>query len=115
MRMWNLPVETLCLQHLLGEHVETHMFAGSLNKGKNLRGFIDRGLFEPAGLRQRHDVLATELLRRGCKHNSVLPPFEIPEFRFVAIDIAGNLKDLHARCWKCREMYVKFSMIKNVA
>jgi hypothetical protein len=30
MRMWMVPPKVMCRKHLLGEHVEIHMLAGSL-------------------------------------------------------------------------------------
>lgn len=36
MRMWMVPPELMCRQHLLGEHVELHMFVGAINKGTSV-------------------------------------------------------------------------------
>ena len=33
MRMWNVDVTKMCNKHLLGEHVEMHMFVGIIIKG----------------------------------------------------------------------------------
>ena len=36
MRMWMIDPTMLCTKHLLGEHVELHMFVGTINKNKKL-------------------------------------------------------------------------------
>ena len=63
----------LCRKHLLGEHVECHMFRGSLLKGTSLRGFLESGLLDSRLLARRHDQLAKELQGRGYRHESPLP------------------------------------------
>lgn len=72
MRMWMVAPVTLCRKHLLGEHVETHMFLGAVRRGKNLGGYMRRAQFFPDLLEARHDNLAEELQRRGYKHGSPL-------------------------------------------
>ena len=75
MRMWMVDPRLMCRKHLLGEHVETHMFVGTLVRGISVEGYIDKNLFEFKSLKERHDLLAAEIQRRGYQHNSVLPPF----------------------------------------
>lgn len=70
MRMWMVPPELMCRRHLLGEHAETHMFLGTLQKGRSVAGFLSRGLLEPASLKMRHDGLAAEMEARGYRHLS---------------------------------------------
>ena len=101
MRIWNVPVELMCDKHLRGEHVETHMFVGSITKGKSLSGFIEDGLFDGSILRERHDVLAAEMLRRGGKHESPLPEFEVPAQDTSHIDVHANIMELARRCPDC--------------
>lgn len=92
----------LCRKHLLGEHVECHMFRGSLLKGKSLQGFLTTGLLDSRALARRHDRLAKEMLRRGYRHASPLPR----DFDATAapgdIDDAAALEELAARCEACR-------------
>ncbi|MHB8762095.1 MAG: pyrimidine dimer DNA glycosylase/endonuclease V [Coriobacteriia bacterium] len=52
----------LCDRHLLGEHVECHMLAGSLARRRSIDGFIVKGLLEPESLVERHDALAGEMV-----------------------------------------------------
>lgn len=70
MRMWMVPPRKMCQQHLLGEHVETHMLAGTMRKGISLQGYYDNGLVDLHALEARHDALAAEMRRRGMNHQS---------------------------------------------
>lgn len=101
MRIWNVPVELMCDKHLRGEHVETHMFVGSISKGKSLSGFIEDGLFDGSILRERHDTLAAEMLKRGGKHESPLPEFDVPAQDASRIDVHANIIELARRCPDC--------------
>jgi len=101
MRMWNVDPALLCRQHLLGEHVEMHMFEGCCRRGKSLAGYIGKGLVELGNINNRHDELVTEMERRGYNHKSPLAAIRAkPEGR---VDIAQNIADLCARCPDCRE------------
>ena len=75
MRMWMVDPKKMCRKHLLGEHVEIHMMAGTLLKGRSIDGFLERGLLEPQSARKRHDALAAEMQARGYNHASPLPLF----------------------------------------
>jgi hypothetical protein len=44
----------MCRQHLLGEHVEIHMFIGTLNRKKSVKGYLEKGLLEIHNLYARH-------------------------------------------------------------
>lgn len=103
--MWNLPPEKMCNQHLLGEHKELHQAVGSLNKGRSLRGHIEKGQIEVHNIKKRHDALIKEMLNRGFKHKSPLPDFK--NFRAGKIDKKFNKKDLMSRCEKCRQRFNK--------
>ena len=106
MRLWQIPPIVLCNKHLCGEHVECHMFVGTLNKGISVQGYLDKGLLEIHNLKYRHDILAEEMLRRGMKHFSPLPFFS----PVVAghIDIVYNLNDLMLRCVDCRQRIIHY-------
>lgn len=65
MRMWMVNPEMLCRKHLLGEHLECHMFVGTILAGKSLKGYVDNGLVEVDSLVQRHNDLAVEMSKRG--------------------------------------------------
>ena len=95
----------LCRKHLLGEHVETHMFRGTLKKGIRIQGYIQNNLFEPASLYERHEALATELLSRGYIHSS---PFinDVPiKDGSARINRTNSLDELLSRCPECKRRF----------
>jgi len=76
MRLWLVNPKIMCRKHLLGEHLECHMFVGTLNKGISVEGYVSKGLLETSKLKERHDALAYEIISRGYKHNSPLKEFK---------------------------------------
>lgn len=90
----------MCDQHLLGEHLEMHMFAGVLRKGGSLAGYIRKGLVELPYLRTRHEVLATEMTNRGMHHKS---PLDTRGLDLVGgnVDPFQNVLVLCGRCRRC--------------
>ena len=99
----------LCRKHLLGEHVECHMFRGSLHKGTSLRGFIDTGLLDSRLLVQRHDQLATEMQRRGYRHASPLPHDFDAQAAMGDVDVTAAMDELASRCEECRGLQANVS------
>lgn len=109
MRMWLVPTHLLCRKHLMGEHVELHMLMGSIEKGRNLSGFVRDKLINTDLIHERHEALVDEMLLRGYNHNSPLPDIEVPTGLWVAdIDIQANLVELARRCPDCRANIVKY-------
>lgn len=123
MRMWMVNPVILCSAHLGGEHVETHMFVGSIHKQISLQGYVDNNLLEITSLQMRHDVLAYELIRRkklkyphrNFTHESVLPEFttdyypkNICEYE---VDKQLALGDLIGRCETCKNNYLYFKQV----
>ncbi len=102
MRMWGVRPECLCDKHLLGEHVEMHMFAGTLARGRSISGYLARGLVNPRGIQTRHDLLAVELKTRGMNHNSPLE-MECRSMPETSLPLENNARELRRRCRKCRE------------
>jgi len=112
MRMWLCDPKILCQKHLCGEHVETHMFLGTLKKSKKINGYLNNNLFEPLYLRQRHEELKNEMKRRGYNHNSdmligeCLCIFNLSDKELNwKVDKEKSLKDLLDRCPKCYERF----------
>ena len=101
MRMWNIPPSKMCDQHLLGKHVECHMFVGTLNQGKSVEGYLNNGLLEIHNLRKRHDRLAREMQMRGMNHESPLSEFR--EVKIGKINSKQNKIELNKRCKECRK------------
>jgi hypothetical protein len=100
MRMWMVDPKKLCRKHLLGEHVECHMFAGTLIKNISIDGYIKKGLVEVHNLKYRHDQLAEEMKARNYNHKSPMQAFESFELGFI--DSIKNLKILRERCIECK-------------
>ena len=97
----------MCNKHLLGEHVECHMFVGHLQRKRQITNYIRLNLLEPARRRQRHDRLAKEMLRRGMSHKSPLPEYDISylpkEHQAYKVNADASLKDLTERCPGCKK------------
>jgi hypothetical protein len=76
-RVWDIEVERLCDQHLLGEHRELHAIWTVLTAGK--RGYANhpetlRWRGRLAALYARHEAEVAEMGRRGLRHASPLDP-----------------------------------------
>lgn len=102
MRMWKVDPTKMCRKHLLGEHVEMHMFVGSINKGISMEGYMSNGLVDVCLIEERHEELVAEMDRRGYKHKSDLPKFNWFAARRGSVDIEGNKKELARRCKECK-------------
>jgi hypothetical protein len=105
MRMWAVNPKVLCQKHLLGEHVETHMFVGTIRKGISIQGYIDKGLVNPARIIERHDLLAKEMTRRGMNHKSPIPLIKLPPEKPIAVK--HSLRELKRRCPDCQARILK--------
>ncbi len=113
MRMWMVEVQTMCTKHLLGEHVETHMFLWTLKKRISVSGYIKNNLFEPESLLDRHEDIRMEMTRRWMNHNSIMSEEEVKEAleylpseeREYLVDRRTAKYDLHSRCKVCYNKY----------
>jgi hypothetical protein len=105
--MWLVDPRLMCSQHLLGEHVELHMLVGSLNRNRNIDGFLRGGLVELRSVRRRHAELVAEMQHRGFRHRSPLPQFR--NRRAGQVDRIANLKELARRCAECESLIRRFS------
>ena len=105
MRMWNINPELMCRKHLLGEHVECHMFVGTINKEKSIEGYVKKGLVELHKIRERHKELVREMRKRGYDHNSPLPNFKSK--KLGKVDSKNNLLELSKRCPQCKSNIAK--------
>lgn len=102
MRMWMVDPRLMCRKHLLGEHVELHMIAGTIRRGRSLVGYADRGLIQAGMLQARHAELVDEMTRRGYRHRSPLP--DDVEVREGEVDSDSSREDLMRRCVDCRQI-----------
>ena len=101
MRMWGVKPNILCRKHLLGEHLEIHMFVGTILADKSIKGYLKNKLLDTRKLKKRHKELVREMKWRGYKHKSSLPKFFIE--KIGAIDIKENKVELFKRCKDCRK------------
>ena len=95
----------MCRQHLLGEHAEIHMFVGAIDRDYSVKGYLGRGLLEVHNLYERHKELVKEMKRRDYRHNSEIDKKWKQAEKLGSIDQEKNLKQLLARCSRCRERY----------
>jgi len=106
-RMWGIETKKLCNQHLLGEHVEMHMFIGCIKKGISLKGYYDNKLVCTNLIKKRHDYLAIEMISRGMNHKSPIIEMDLlRDFKYGEIDLEANKKELISRCPKCRDRFI---------
>jgi len=112
MRMWNIEPKYLCQKHLCGEHLEMHMFAGTIIKGKNIDGYIQTGLVEVGNIKRRHDELVKEMKARGFNHKSPLADFE-GTISAGNVNVEENMKELRNRCKECGMLQINVRRIKD--
>lgn len=119
MRMWMVNPRILCRKHLLGNHVEDHMFLGHLKLKRKVDGYIKNNLLEPLNLKKDHDQLVIEMLRRGYNHNTPLT-YEPQILKYLGeeylnhrIDLNASLCELLSRCNDCKARYIKL-MEENI-
>lgn len=105
MRMWAVDTPKLCMRHLLAEHAEMHMFANAINSGRNIEGFIRKGLVDTGKIKERHDLLAKELIfRQGVLKKNHLSPLEFdPPYIEGFVDPLVSEMELRSRCKYCME------------
>ncbi|MFW6008747.1 MAG: pyrimidine dimer DNA glycosylase/endonuclease V [archaeon] len=118
MRMWMINPKYLCRKHLMGEHVETHMIVSHINKGKSINGFIKNNLIEPISIKERHDILAIEMVNRKYNHKSKIIQ---PNIKYLSnyiqnykIDIIQSSRDLINRCDKCKQRFLEFQKCQHM-
>jgi hypothetical protein len=111
-RLWNLPPEVLCQDHLLGEHKEMHQEAGTLVNHPHgeavVDGHAEKGQVKLSLLEPRHDELVVEMERRGLNHDSPFD-YDLSDYDDRGyIDKQANLEDLRSRCEACAERIAAF-------
>lgn len=112
MRMWMVNPKLMCFKHLHGEHLECHMFLGSVLKKMNLKGFIEEDCLEPESIAFRHRQIIDEMMERGhykVGHEELVVPdgtldIFLPEQRLHRIDAINSFILLNSRCSDCRKI-----------
>lgn len=114
MRQWMVDPRILCRKHLLGEHVEHHMFIGTIKRKCQLDGCVQNNLVEPAQFEARHNALVAEMKSRGMRHKSDIAPQEelnglmsylSERTRKATVNVPASLADLIGGCPDCRARY----------
>lgn len=102
---FHLAARRLCRQHLIGDHGELHKHRHIFMRHYSIEGRW--GQIEPLSMKEWHDALAREMVRRGYKHKSL---YKQPDLRYLPLDDkAGRvhrgltLKLLKKKCKYCRE------------
>ena len=112
-RMWMTDETKMCRQHLLGEHKEIHQFVGTLKKKMRVDGYVKGNCIEIDSIISRHDILVSEMQKRGYNHKSPIEseddineiisylPNDIKRFK---IDKRSSQVEIFRRCEHCRSM-----------
>lgn len=108
MRMWNINPKLMCRQHLLGEHLEMHMFSGCLRKNISLNGYVKNGLVDLKNIKNRHNEITKEMIVRGYKPNKEKDKVFLLINNISGddgkINIKDNLRELSERCRRCSRL-----------
>ena len=120
MRMWMINPKVMCRQHLLGEHLELHMFLGTAKKGISMIGYAKGNLLEWASIYSRHEQLVSEMKSRGYNHHSpmsqretinLLPGGVSDDIVFTSkVNTKLSLNELLSRCKECKERYYQVTL-----
>ena len=106
MRMWMVNPKYMCRKHLLGEHLECHMFFSHMKAGKKVEGYIDSNCLEPLSLKKRHNELAVEMEKRKYEHNTPMPVNVDTSYLGIleeaVVDREKAREDLVGRCSECK-------------
>ena len=95
----------MCKLHLLGEHVEIHMFIGTINRKKSIKGYLEKGLLEIHNLYSRHAELVEEMKIRGYNHYSEINEKWKSAEKTGIINKEKSINELINRCPKCKTRY----------
>jgi hypothetical protein len=108
MRIWDIPDEKLCMQHLLDEHRELHAIWSILinnKKGYAKHPEILRWKGKLKALYFRHEQQVKEMRKRGINHNSPLDikyaKGSIKQNKYVD-SIEEQIKNLKNKSCKCK-------------
>lgn len=112
MRMWMIDPKCLCRKHLLGEHGEIHKHRHVFVKGWSIKCRL--GVYpqiEPESMQDRHDALASEMLRRGYNHNSCYNQPNLNNYtkeeRTAKVNVSFSIQDLKNRCQDCLKILIE--------
>ncbi|MEA1907096.1 MAG: pyrimidine dimer DNA glycosylase/endonuclease V [Euryarchaeota archaeon] len=107
MRIWDIPPEKLCRNHLLGEHRELHAMWSIITNNKKAYANHPETLRwkrRLMALYLRHEKLVEEMTKRGYKHHTPLDAKlatgEAEQTEFVT-PYEEQVRILRERCCEC--------------
>lgn len=111
MRMWMLPVECMCMKHIVGEHGEIHKHLHNFIKKHNMNKRLSERQIFPSLMKNRHDELAVHMNHKSKYEQPDISYLEengliIPTYE----DLYYNMKDLISRCPFCRSKINKLEL-----
>jgi hypothetical protein len=107
--MWLVNPKIMCRKHLLGEHLELHLFIGHMKRRKSIKGFLKNNLLQIDEIYNRHEELVKEMLSRGYNHKSELEKIDLSyykEFFHIKINKTLSILDLKSRCNECQKLMI---------
>lgn len=102
MRIWKTNPKYMCRQHLLGEHNEIHKHRHNFVKKHKMHNRILWNQIDAYIMKQRHNLLAKEMLRRGYNHKT---PYEQPDVSYLP-KLEGELDCCLNKCENCQTHYL---------
>ena len=108
MRVWDLPVQVLCTQHLLGEHNEIHTIWNVITQGK--KGFAHhpetmRWRGRLGALMRRHDELVSRLWHHQTPLDIALVRADGPDTWVqdrIVESVESQVRNIKAKGCKCQ-------------
>jgi len=104
MRMWMIDPILMCDAHLNEEHSSIHQLQRHIRDGHKLDVILS-GHVEPQNAHTRHDLLASEMVRRGHNHRSPVTAsqLEVPSEFHKVVDRTASFIELMRSCYKCKQ------------
>lgn len=99
MRVWDVPADELCDQHLLGEHAEIHAVWSVIvndKQGYKHHPEVSRWRGNLPAIALRHDEVAACLSARGFRHASPLDSLPMPDRRMAAVSLLNSVAEQRA-------------------
>ena len=110
MRMWMVNPKIMCKQHLIGEYRELFTFMGAVREKKSISGYIKNNLLEPLSVKNRYEVLKSEMINRNYKPKK---EFIVQDMNYISkkelnnkVNVHKSLNDLLNRCPECKKRFV---------
>ena len=110
MRMWMIPPQYMCMQHITGEHGEIHKHRHNFVKKHSISGRIYPVIqVSPWAMKARHDELVKFLKNHKSPYEMPDISYLPPEERYASVDVCKSALDLSTRCEECRVKLLKWN------